>query len=165
MPSSRQDFDRIHEGLRERARSMQIPELAEAADEIEALRERLRRFDNLPRRTHDGSVVWDLAEGDVCGECGRQYGVWWTEHPVWNEVVGGCAMEEASGMLCPSCFVALGTAVGMASRWKIMPDDPICAACGYMAHENVERDIPGKGWVVVCADADECARHFGGRHV
>lgn len=105
---------------------------------------------------------------DICQECDREYGIWWADHAVWNEAVGGDPHREAGGLLCPSCFIARATAAGIASRWKVVPDesvDPIeCEVCG--AHvDDVPLewiDTPHKGWMFLCAAPLACLDRFRG---
>lgn len=68
----------------------------------------------------------DEAVIDTCQRCDRTYGVWWADHHVWNEAVGGDPQREAGGLLCPSCFIDAATSAGISVLWKIVPDDPHC---------------------------------------
>lgn len=57
-----------------------------------------------------------------CDQCKTKYPAWWTDHEIWNSVMGGPgATDDPGGLLCPTCFLQRA---GVArSAWKIAPTD------------------------------------------
>lgn len=59
-----------------------------------------------------------------CDECGQPYVAWWTEHVIWNGIMGGPdATDDPGGLLCPNCFLLRAGPVRGA--WRLLP--PTCA--------------------------------------
>jgi hypothetical protein len=78
---------------------------------------RERICDSNPRT--DGKP-WEPWEGNgPCQDCGGRNVVWFTDSPIWNQVMGG---EE--GLLCPTCFIVRAHRAGMAPIWRLVPDPP-----------------------------------------
>lgn len=61
------------------------------------------------RMEKDKDILARLAESDrvdgPCQDCGRMYSPWFTDHALWNRVMGGPdATDDPGGMLCMTCF-------------------------------------------------------------
>jgi hypothetical protein len=58
----------------------------------------------------------------ICIDCGHEFGVWFAENPVWNEIIPGRV-----GMLCPCCFIVRAEKHGFKTTgWKMVPmDNPL----------------------------------------
>lgn len=55
-----------------------------------------------------------------CQDCGQHYVAWWTDHAIWNRVMGGPnATDDPGGLLCPNCFLA--TADPVRGAWHLAP--------------------------------------------
>lgn len=56
-----------------------------------------------------------------CQDCGGDAFSWFAPHELWNLVMGGPnAKDDPGGILCPNCFIARATAVGMnPSAWAL----------------------------------------------
>lgn len=60
-----------------------------------------------------------LGSGDTAS-CGHPNPVWFADSQLWNEVMnGGDRDEEATGVICPSCFADRADAYFKGSRWRI----------------------------------------------
>ena len=61
----------------------------------------------------------DFHPEDFCHRCGNRNCNWYAESPLWNEVMGDGRDEEASGIVCPTCFTQLATEHFLGSKWRI----------------------------------------------
>jgi len=66
---------------------------------------------------------WYDGIGDIpCGDCETTNNpVWYTDSALWNDVMGGHASEEASGILCPQCFMRRAENKYLITGWHISP--------------------------------------------
>jgi hypothetical protein len=65
-----------------------------------------------------GEVEPDRGRGDRAS-CGHPNPIWWTDHRLWNEVMGGDPDTHAGGVLCPSCFAARADEHFENTTWRI----------------------------------------------
>lgn len=125
LESLARDFDRHRDMLRRRA---QGETKADAMDRREA-----NTWD--VAANHMRSAVRDLREqvtvrewvpedGDTrCQECGHAYQPWFTDNPLWNEVMGGNAGGgDPGGCLCPRCFADRAERVFPGIVWRVIPE-------------------------------------------
>lgn len=59
---------------------------------------------------------------DRCHRCGGPNVVWFAPSPLWNQVMRGGSINGVapwSGIVCPTCFVQLAEAAGVASMWRL----------------------------------------------
>lgn len=59
---------------------------------------------------------------DFCGRCGGLNVPWVAPSPLWNEVMRGGDINgpgRYGDIICPTCFVVLAEAAGIASSWRI----------------------------------------------
>lgn len=59
---------------------------------------------------------------DQCQRCFGPNIVWSAPSPLWNEVMRGGDIngtEQYAGIVCPTCFIVLAEARGIATHWRV----------------------------------------------
>lgn len=72
----------------------------------------------------DDARPWQSGDGDTrCQGCGHTYQPWFTDNPLWNEVMGGSAYAgDPGGYLCPRCFAERTETVFPGIVWRFIPE-------------------------------------------
>lgn len=75
-------------------------------------------------RPDDEIRPWQPGDADSrCQSCGRTYVPWFTDHWLWNHVVGGPqATDDPGGYLCAQCFTVRAEQVFPNLVWRLFPE-------------------------------------------
>ena len=83
----------------------------------------------IARVLHEAGMLADVREwtpedGDTrCQRCGRAYQPWFTDNPLWNEVMGGSAYGgDPGGCLCSTCFADVAERLFPGLVWRFIPE-------------------------------------------
>jgi len=59
----------------------------------------------------------------ICERCDRDYPIWYTENPIWNETIRDDVAGDSFAFLCPTCFCVHSAMMGITPCWKLTKSD------------------------------------------